>query len=514
MVERVVLAHVEPFRLGALEVRPATRELLHGDGRIEVLEPRVMQVLIALARAGGHPLTRDELTTACWEGRVVGEDAINRVMSRLRRVAENIGAGSLRIETLTRVGYRLIATDEGASRDPEPVPAKQPSRPDRRAMLAAGVVAVASLGAGGAWIATRRDEGPPPEVAPLLAQARHALDQGTAEGTSQALALRRRVTELAPDYADGWAHLATSYAIGWLSGDPRDGLAMRARAQQAAARALALDPKNPYARLTIGMIANADAPRLVGERHVRSVLAEYPDNDQGLRLLGRMLLGVGRCRDAAAICERLHQIVPLEPVTGFMRILTLWAADRLDDADRAAAEAAAMFPTHFGVWFTRYYLLLYTGRASEALAMSADIARRPTDIADWNFAAIDGVARAMISGSAADVAAAMRTNLAMARRGVGYAENTMQFASALGEIDAAFGIAQAYYFDRGFAIGNNRYEPERRMFTPLNQRHTRGLFLPSTVAMRADARFGALTRELGLDAYWRDSGVQPDCRSG
>jgi len=71
------LARESPFRLGALEVRPPTREVVAGEHR-EVLEPRVMQVLTALARRRGEVVSRDELVALCWGGRVVGEDAINR----------------------------------------------------------------------------------------------------------------------------------------------------------------------------------------------------------------------------------------------------------------------------------------------------------------------------------------------------------------------------------------------------------------------------------------------------
>src|SRR5262245_26046335 len=99
---RVDLAHESDFRIGLLTVRPALRLLRRDDGAQEVVEPRVMQVLVALARAPGTILSRDDLTHACWDGRVVGEDAINRVISRLRRTAERIGAGSFRIETLTK----------------------------------------------------------------------------------------------------------------------------------------------------------------------------------------------------------------------------------------------------------------------------------------------------------------------------------------------------------------------------------------------------------------------------
>jgi len=118
---RVVLAHEPPFALGKANVDPATRQI-EAAGRSETLEPRVMQVLVALARAGGSIVTRDELINRCWDGRIVGEDAINRTLSRIRQVAADIGGGSFKIETVTKVGYRISAGTDLADE------ARQPAR--------------------------------------------------------------------------------------------------------------------------------------------------------------------------------------------------------------------------------------------------------------------------------------------------------------------------------------------------------------------------------------------------
>jgi hypothetical protein len=48
--EQIDLAHTPDFRLGRLSVRPSVRQIVRDDGEEEVLEPRVMQVLIALLR--------------------------------------------------------------------------------------------------------------------------------------------------------------------------------------------------------------------------------------------------------------------------------------------------------------------------------------------------------------------------------------------------------------------------------------------------------------------------------
>lgn len=98
------LAHEPAFSIGALAVSPATREV-RGADLDESLEPRVMQVLVALARRRGHVVSRDDLVQSCWSGRIVGDDAIHRCIAKVRRLGEASGAFSL--ETIARVGYRL-----------------------------------------------------------------------------------------------------------------------------------------------------------------------------------------------------------------------------------------------------------------------------------------------------------------------------------------------------------------------------------------------------------------------
>lgn len=99
------------FTLGPHVVHPSTREIAAGAERVS-LEPRVMQVLVALAQRVGHTVSRDHLIARCWAGTVVGDDAIQRCIGRLRKTAEVIGG--FEIETLSRVGYRLHAASASA----------------------------------------------------------------------------------------------------------------------------------------------------------------------------------------------------------------------------------------------------------------------------------------------------------------------------------------------------------------------------------------------------------------
>ena len=56
----VDLAREPDFLLGSLKVCPSSREVV-GAGQREVVEPRVMQVLVALARRRGQVVSRDQL---------------------------------------------------------------------------------------------------------------------------------------------------------------------------------------------------------------------------------------------------------------------------------------------------------------------------------------------------------------------------------------------------------------------------------------------------------------------
>lgn len=140
--EPVRLSAEHDFRLGDLDVHPSVSETARGEKRQHV-EPRVMQVLVALAGAGGAVVSRDELIRRCWDGRVVGEAAINRCISRLRALADRgDGTQSFQVETISRVGYRLRVEAGAVSAAPVPapipvsVPVAAPSAPRRTLRLA------------------------------------------------------------------------------------------------------------------------------------------------------------------------------------------------------------------------------------------------------------------------------------------------------------------------------------------------------------------------------------------
>ncbi|MES2753614.1 MAG: winged helix-turn-helix domain-containing protein [Pseudomonadota bacterium] len=126
------LATIDAMTLPGAVVRPSTCEV-ETSGGIELLEPRMMQVLVELVEARGRVVSRDALIERCWDGLVVSDDAINRVTARLRRLGTDTGAFTL--ETIRKVGYRLLVAGEVPDADV----ARHPRTPRRRAAMARAV---------------------------------------------------------------------------------------------------------------------------------------------------------------------------------------------------------------------------------------------------------------------------------------------------------------------------------------------------------------------------------------
>jgi TolB-like protein len=96
-----------------------------------------MQALVVLGTHSAEVVSRDQLVTQCWSGRAVGEDAINRCIAKVRRLGE--ASGAFEVETVPRVGYRLIETAREQT----------PAGMDRRTAIAVGTAALVAAGVGG-----------------------------------------------------------------------------------------------------------------------------------------------------------------------------------------------------------------------------------------------------------------------------------------------------------------------------------------------------------------------------
>lgn len=92
------------FEVGPWRVRPSRAEIEAGGETVR-LEPRVMAVLVALARRPGETIARERLIADVWDGRVVTDDAVQRCIAALRKILRS--RPGVDIETLPKLGYAL-----------------------------------------------------------------------------------------------------------------------------------------------------------------------------------------------------------------------------------------------------------------------------------------------------------------------------------------------------------------------------------------------------------------------
>jgi tetratricopeptide (TPR) repeat protein len=279
----------------------------------------------------------------------------------------------------------------------------------------------------------------------------------------------------------------------------------------AARRALELDPGSSDAEAALALLRPTYRDWFAAEARFRRLLERNPDHGAIVRALARLLFEVGRIRESVATMARAMKLDPLSPSNYWRRMFGLWSAGDLIEAERVIDRGAELFPRHADIWFARFWLLATSGRAGEALALASDKETRPLGVPQREFDRLILAARAFDTRAPADIAILFDAYDDAAREHATGAETAILLASSFGALDRAFAIADAYYFDRGFRVPSERLT--QGSFSPRNRRNTPFLFWPPAAPMRSDPHFAALTREIGLDDYWRRAGVSPDYKN-
>ena len=127
------------FNLGDWEVLPAKGVMRRGDEEIHP-EPKVLEVLLALARRNKNLVTKDELIEEVWDGKAFSDEPILRCISLLRGHFDDKKPFTV-IETLPRRGYRLLKPVELHQEEVAPPASAEPS-----ARLWKSVAAVVAMG--------------------------------------------------------------------------------------------------------------------------------------------------------------------------------------------------------------------------------------------------------------------------------------------------------------------------------------------------------------------------------
>lgn len=160
------------MRIGDWLIDPQANELKRHSEVIR-LEPRVMQTLLCLAENAGRPVTREELLARAWPDCIVNDDSLSAAISKLRKAFADDSREPKFIETVPKVGYRLVAPvhhaaqTDGLTLTPSIPSVELPAKPENLKhrhhwLLAAGLSLTLLVGLASIWLMRSRDNQPAP----------------------------------------------------------------------------------------------------------------------------------------------------------------------------------------------------------------------------------------------------------------------------------------------------------------------------------------------------------------
>lgn len=323
----------------------------------------------------------------------------------------------------------------------------------------------------------------------------------------QASMLLERCVEIAPDFADGWATLASVRAL--LLPRDRDMIGEPAHdaAMFAAKRALELNPECAQGFAALSLLKPAFADHAEKLALVNEALKHTP-NDSSLHVArAAWLYGVGRLKDAGKALETASLLDPLGPAVEGLRASLMTARGDTDTALEIVTPAWRRWPDSPFLWYVMWATLCAAGRLHEAAALAEPgahprrgVTERDVDVLR-NYVAILRLPEEQRRGACGQLLAQLAT-----------AEGPLPlsscvFAAGNGCMDQAFDVIEAALdAGRGLKPDNHDGFGMARAQSPLQ------VFVRAGgESIARSVRFPRLCARLGLAQYWLDTKKWPDC---
>ena len=302
--------------------------------------------------------------------------------------------------------------------------------------------------------------------------------------------LLAQVVAREPDFADGWANYAFASALAAEDLPADQAAAARRDAQNAANRALQLDPGAGEAYVALATLDPGPGDLWNRQTLLLKGLAAAP-LDARLNYHESDLLGqVGRTDESIAFVRRSVELNPLIPYLPGDLASSLASDGKMLEARATIERAIRTWPDLDGNRSVRIGIENRFGDPARALALLNDPNAVPTN---WEAPTIDYIRQYSLlrqSHDPAKIAAWSKQVLARLAAGQMDVSEAVRELTPLGATDAAF-AATAY-------------------IKPSDPLDTEVLFRVSADAMRRDPRFMPLAARLGLVDFWRRSGKWPD----
>jgi tetratricopeptide (TPR) repeat protein len=270
---------------------------------------------------------------------------------------------------------------------------------------------------------------------------------------------------------------------------------LRDDARREALKALELDPRNGEPYLALAALAPV-RDYAEQERLYRKGLAVQPDEPTLNSSLAALLEHLGRYADALPLYERAALLDPLSPRKNATYAAALLISGKVAQARSTIERAAKRWPDSSSVWTTRLAITTFVNPADvdARLAEGHHITLPPEP--DF-FTATAAVSDALVHNTPQARAAARASVLAAVANGHFSSIAAIELLTRLGEIDAAFAVAEQAFPDK---------QPAARPDASV-------LLRPTTAALRRDKRFLPLVERLGLVAYWKTRTAPDFCKT-
>ncbi len=402
----ITRAKTECLTVGAWRAERLTGRISRA-GEARALEPRVMDLLFLLASRPGEVFSREEILERLWPAVTVGEDALARSISKLRRALGDDPAAPVYVETIPKRGYRLVAPVAADAEDP-PVPGLR-RRPSRMVLVSTFVLLAVVMGAAlFSSGAVRRVTGATSEAQALTARAEDHYFQYTRADNEAAMELYEQAIAEDPDYAPALAGLANGIVqrvIRWPGGrdvrhrDLAEAIAagrtstpearrQLARARTLAERAARLAPADPGVLRALGLVRSAQGELEGATAAYQRALARDPDAWGVLINLGDVSEMRGRDAEALAHFERAYEAMgrvydaqsarvrPWQAELGVNIARRHAAAGRAPEAERWFRRVLAAYPFHPAATAGLAAVLTEGGDRNEARRLCRELVER------------------------------------------------------------------------------------------------------------------------------------------
>jgi len=267
-----------------------------------------------------------------------------------------------------------------------------------------------------------------PEAYALYLRAVQLGRQFTVEAFAASDALYQQVLVADPSYTPAWNGLSTNYvnetSLGLLSTEEGS-----ARAREAAAKALEIDPGSAKAHSTLGWIAMVENDLADASRHFESALALDASDPSVLGNAASLLQSLGRPGEALALLEAVVRRDPVNVTALYNLGLAQRWAGRPQLAIASYRTVLSLSPGRGGARYGLGETMLLQGDASAALA---EIEQETSEF--WRMIGLPMVYHAL--GQRADSDAALTALIARYERDSSY--NIAGVYAFRGEADRAF----------------------------------------------------------------------------